>query len=41
MNVYIETKPVRVINDGKELVWWSERDGWAQYLPVRRRRWKS
>ncbi len=31
MNVYIETKPLRVINDGTELVWWSERDGWAHY----------
>jgi dipeptidyl-peptidase 4 len=31
MNVYIETKPVRVINNGSELVWWSERDGWGHY----------
>lgn len=31
MNVYIETKPVRVINNGSELLWWSERDGWGHY----------
>jgi len=31
MNVYIETKPLRVINNGSELIWWSERDGWGHY----------
>jgi len=31
LNVYIETRPVRLINGGQELVWWSERDGWAHY----------
>ncbi len=31
MNVYLEDKPVRVINNGTELVWWSERDGWGHY----------
>jgi len=31
MNVYIETKPLRVINNGSELVFWSERDGWGHY----------
>jgi dipeptidyl aminopeptidase/acylaminoacyl peptidase len=31
LNVYIETKPVRLVNNGQELVWWSERDGWAHY----------
>jgi dipeptidyl-peptidase 4 len=31
MNVYIETKPLKVINNGAELVWWSERDGWGHY----------
>ena len=30
MNVYIETKPVRVTSAG-ELIWWSERDGWGHY----------
>ncbi len=31
MNVYIESKPLRVINNGSELVFWSERDGWGHY----------
>jgi len=31
MNVYIESKPLKVINGGTELVWWSERDGWGHY----------
>src|SRR5439155_2510985 len=34
LNVYIETRPVRLVNvngGGQELVWWSERDGWAHY----------
>ena len=31
MNVYIETKPLRLINNGAELVFWSERDGWGHY----------
>ena len=31
MNVYIESKPLKVINNGSELVWWSERDGWGHY----------
>jgi dipeptidyl-peptidase-4 len=31
LNVYIETRPVRLINGGRELLWWSERDGWAHY----------
>jgi dipeptidyl aminopeptidase/acylaminoacyl peptidase len=31
MNVYIETKPVRVTSNGGELIWWSERDGWGHY----------
>src|SRR5262245_45896984 len=31
LNVYIETKPVRLINKGQEIVWWSERDGWAHF----------
>lgn len=31
MNVYIETKPLRVIANGGELIWWSERDGWGHY----------
>ncbi|HTX39523.1 MAG TPA: DPP IV N-terminal domain-containing protein [Bryobacteraceae bacterium] len=31
MNVYIESKPVKVIDNGNALVWWSERDGWGHY----------
>jgi dipeptidyl aminopeptidase/acylaminoacyl peptidase len=31
MNVYIESKPVKLINGGSELIWWSERDGWGHY----------
>jgi dipeptidyl-peptidase-4 len=31
MNTYIDSKPLRVINNGSELVYWSERDGWGHY----------
>jgi dipeptidyl aminopeptidase/acylaminoacyl peptidase len=31
LNVYIETKPVRLAANGQELLWWSERDGWGHY----------
>lgn len=31
MNVYIETKPLRLADDAKDLLWWSERDGWGHY----------
>lgn len=31
MNVYIESKPLKVIGNGTELVFWSERDGWGHY----------
>ena len=31
MNVYIESKPLKVINNGTELIFWSERDGWGHY----------
>lgn len=31
MNVYIETKPLKFINNGSEMIWWSERDGWGHY----------
>jgi dipeptidyl-peptidase 4 len=31
LNTYIESKPLRLINGGQELVHWSERDGWAHY----------
>jgi dipeptidyl aminopeptidase/acylaminoacyl peptidase len=31
MNVYIESKPIKVIDNGAGLIWWSERDGWGHY----------
>ena len=31
MNVYIEEKPVKFANNGTEMLWWSERDGWGHY----------
>ena len=31
MNVYIESKPLKFINNGTEMLWWSERDGWGHY----------
>ncbi len=30
-NTYIEIQPLRVISAGKELIEWSERDGWGHY----------
>ena len=29
LNTYIEVRPLSLINGGKELIQWSERDGWA------------
>jgi dipeptidyl-peptidase-4 len=31
MNVYIEEKPLKFLNNGAEILWWSERDGWGHY----------
>jgi dipeptidyl-peptidase 4 len=31
LNTYIETKPLRLVNNGQELIFWSERDGWGHY----------
>jgi dipeptidyl aminopeptidase/acylaminoacyl peptidase len=31
LNTYIETQPLRAISAGKELIHWSERDGWGHY----------
>src|SRR5215471_18741520 len=28
-NVWMTQKPLRLVDNGKELVWWSERDGWG------------
>ncbi|HEX6324162.1 MAG TPA: DPP IV N-terminal domain-containing protein [Vicinamibacterales bacterium] len=30
-NTYVELQPLRLINGGKELIHWSERDGWGHY----------
>lgn len=30
-NVWLSVKPLRLIGNGQELVWWSERDGWGHY----------
>ncbi|HMD08316.1 MAG TPA: DPP IV N-terminal domain-containing protein [Candidatus Acidoferrum sp.] len=30
-NVWLSTKPLRLTGNGLELIWWSERDGWAHY----------
>jgi dipeptidyl aminopeptidase/acylaminoacyl peptidase len=31
LNTYVETKPLRLINNGDEILFWSERDGWGHY----------
>lgn len=31
LNTYIDLKPLKLVNDGKEIVFWSERDGWGHY----------
>jgi len=31
LNTYVETKPIRLINNGSEVLFWSERDGWGHY----------
>ncbi len=31
LNTYVETRPLGFIDNGKELVHWSERDGWAHF----------
>jgi dipeptidyl-peptidase 4 len=31
MNIYIESKPLKLVGNGGEFIWWSERDGWAHY----------
>lgn len=30
LNTYVETRSPKFVKGGKELVWWSERSGWAQ-----------
>ena len=29
LNTYVDMQPVKLASDGKEIVYWSERDGWA------------
>ena len=29
LNTYVETREIRLVNNGSELIQWSERDGWA------------
>ena len=31
MNTYLETRRIGLVNGGKELIHWSERDGWAHF----------
>jgi dipeptidyl aminopeptidase/acylaminoacyl peptidase len=31
LNTYIETRPLRLVNGGQDLLHWSERDGWGHY----------
>src|SRR5262249_11687848 len=31
LNTYVETKPLRLLNNGDEILFWSERDGWGHY----------
>ena len=30
-NVYMDDRPLRLVDNGQELIWWSERDGWGHY----------
>jgi dipeptidyl aminopeptidase/acylaminoacyl peptidase len=30
-NVWMSMKPLRLVENGKELLWWSERDGWGHF----------
>ncbi len=31
LNTYIDTKPLRLVNNQADLVFWSERDGWGHF----------
>jgi dipeptidyl-peptidase 4 len=31
LNTYIDTMPIKLINGGKQLLFWSERDGWGHW----------
>ena len=30
-NVWMDSRPLRLADNGQELIWWSERDGWGHY----------
>jgi len=30
-NVWMTQKPLRLVGNGKEMLWWSERDGWGHF----------
>ena len=31
LNTYVESKPLRLANNGTEMIFWSERDGWGHF----------
>ncbi|RPJ01124.1 MAG: S9 family peptidase, partial [Candidatus Aminicenantes bacterium] len=31
LNTYVDVEPLRLLGGGKEMIWWSERDGWGHY----------
>jgi dipeptidyl-peptidase-4 len=31
LNTYVEFQPLQLVNGGREMIWWSERDGWGHY----------
>ncbi len=31
LNTYVEVKPIRLVRNGEEIIFWSERDGWGHY----------
>jgi dipeptidyl aminopeptidase/acylaminoacyl peptidase len=31
LNTYVESKPLRLVNNGTEMIFWSERDGWGHF----------
>ena len=31
LNTYVDVQPLRLVNGGTEMIWWSERDGWGHY----------
>jgi dipeptidyl-peptidase-4 len=30
-NLWLDVRPLRLVNNGEEIIWWSERDGWGHY----------